>query len=91
MKTRRAAKAGKKSNVRAVNERLEALMKEFLTKVTEAAYQVALKTGFRGSFITFLSDLQEALKSVIKSAPPIAKDAPAPRPSQSLPWGFGGE
>jgi hypothetical protein len=34
---------------------------------------------------------KEALKSVIKSAPPVAKEGPAPRPSQSLPWGFGGE
>jgi hypothetical protein len=66
MKRRRAARAGRKTNPRAVNERLEALLKDFLTKVTTAAYQVALKTGFRGSFITFLSDLQEALESVIQ-------------------------
>jgi serine/threonine protein phosphatase PrpC len=36
---------------------------------------------------------KEALKSVIKSAPPAAKEGPTnvPRPAQSLPWGFGGE
>ena len=36
---------------------------------------------------------KEALKSAIKSAPPAAKEGPttAPRPAQSLPWGFGGE
>jgi hypothetical protein len=66
MKRHRAAKSGRKADGRAVNERLEALLKDFLIKVTEAAYQVALKTGFRGSFIAFLSDLQEALESVIR-------------------------
>jgi hypothetical protein len=36
---------------------------------------------------------KEALKSAIKSAPSAAKEGPtsAPRPSQGLPWGFGGE
>ena len=40
-------------------------MGEFLSQITHAAYLVALKTGFRGSFIHFLSELQEALESVI--------------------------
>jgi hypothetical protein len=47
------------------NEGLEGFLKDLLWKLTEAAYKVALKTGFRGSFITFLSDLQEALEAVI--------------------------
>jgi hypothetical protein len=36
---------------------------------------------------------KEALKSAIKSAPPVAKEGPTnvPRPAQSLPWGFGSE
>ncbi|HEX5037827.1 MAG TPA: hypothetical protein VFX30_11775 [bacterium] len=48
-----------------LNDRMEALLKEFLAKVAEASYQVALKTGFRGSFMTFLSDLQDALDQVV--------------------------
>lgn len=44
----------------------ETLMQEFLAKMTEASYHVALKTGFRGSFIAFLNDLQDALEQVIQ-------------------------
>jgi hypothetical protein len=58
-------KAAKTPRHKPFNARVEALLKEFLGKVTEASYQVALKTGFRGSFITFLSDLQDALEQVI--------------------------
>jgi hypothetical protein len=49
-----------------LNGRLEKLMKEFLTKLAEASYQVALKLGFRGTFISFLSDLEEALHEVVR-------------------------
>jgi len=48
-----------------INDKIEALMKEFLTRLTEASYQVALKFGFQGTFINFLSDLQDALEQVI--------------------------
>jgi len=58
-------KATKAARRKPLNDRMEALLKEFLAKVAEASYQVALKTGFRGSFITFLSDLQDALDQVI--------------------------
>lgn len=51
---------------RTSRDEAENLMQEFLAKVTEASYQVALKTGFRGSFINFLTDLQEALDQVIQ-------------------------
>lgn len=61
----RKTKSPRRARRVALNDRVEALLKEFLTKVTEASYQVALKTGFRGSFITFLSDLQNALEQVI--------------------------
>lgn len=44
----------------------EEIMKEFLVLMSEASYEVALKTGFRGSFFTFLSDLQSALENVIQ-------------------------
>jgi len=47
-------------------EKTDGLMSEFLNQVTHAAYLVALKTGFRGSFIHFLSELQDALESVIR-------------------------
>jgi len=70
----------------AQNHRLESLLKNFLTSITEASYEVALKCGFRGTFIAFLSDLQEALEKVIQKdgsqflnnihgrAPPRAED-----------------
>lgn len=58
-------KAAKAARGRPLNDRMEALLKEFLAKVAEASYQVALKTGFRGSFMTFLSDLQDALDQVV--------------------------
>jgi hypothetical protein len=45
---------------------MEVVMKDFLARFAEASYNVALKLGFRGSFITFLSDLQEALEEVLK-------------------------
>jgi hypothetical protein len=61
----RKTKAPKAARRVALNDRLEVLLKEFLSKVTEASYQVALKTGFRGSFMTFLSDLQDALDQVV--------------------------
>ncbi|HSA58835.1 MAG TPA: hypothetical protein VLJ37_04045 [bacterium] len=62
---RRKTKSPRAARRVALNDRMEALLKEFLTKVTEASYQVALKTGFRGSFMTFLSDLQDALDQVV--------------------------
>jgi hypothetical protein len=55
-----------KAPVRAARFKDNGLMKEFLGQVTRAAYQVALKTGFRGSFIHFLEEVQEALSSVIR-------------------------
>lgn len=64
MKKRRSGKT-RKTGPGGIHLGIEALMKDFLTKLTEAAYQVAVKTGFRGSFITFLSDLQGALENVI--------------------------
>ncbi|MBI2083815.1 MAG: hypothetical protein HYT76_09675 [Deltaproteobacteria bacterium] len=45
---------------------VETILKEFLSRVAEASYQVALRLGFRGSFVTFLSDLQEALEKVLE-------------------------
>lgn len=44
----------------------DGLMSEFLNQITHAAYLVALKTGFRGSFINFLTELQDALGTVIR-------------------------
>jgi hypothetical protein len=55
-----------KKNLRKAQLRDDGLMKEFLGQVTRAAYQVALKTGFRGSFIYFLEEVQEALSLVIR-------------------------
>lgn len=54
-------------NLKARKHRLkeDGLMKEFLGQLTRAAYQVALKTGFRGNFIHFLEEVQDALSSVI--------------------------
>ena len=72
----------------AQNHRLESLLKYFMTSITEASYEVALKCGFRGTFIAFLSDLQEALERVIRKdgsqflnnihgrAPPRVEDLP---------------
>jgi aromatic ring-cleaving dioxygenase len=54
-----------KKKVQRVSFKDNGLMKEFLGHVTRAAYQVALKTGFRGSFIHFLEEVQEALSTVI--------------------------
>ena len=54
-----------KKKIKAVNLKQAGLMKEFLGQITRAAYQVALKTGFRGSFIHFLEEVQDALNSVI--------------------------
>lgn len=45
---------------------LDGMMKDFLNQISEAAYTVAVKTGFRGTFIHFLSELQEALNAVIQ-------------------------
>lgn len=45
---------------------VEGFLKDWLAKIAEASYRVALRTGFRGSFISFLSDLQEALEIVIE-------------------------
>jgi hypothetical protein len=50
----------------AMSHRVEALLKEFITVLTEASYQVAIKCGFRGTFIVFLSDFQEALEKIIQ-------------------------
>jgi hypothetical protein len=47
------------------SKRAEPFVKEILNTLAQAAYQVALKTGFRGTFIVFLSDLQKALENVI--------------------------
>lgn len=55
-----------KGTRRTANEGLEGFLKELMAKLAEASYRVALKTGFRGSFISFLSDLQDALDSVIE-------------------------
>lgn len=49
-----------------MNGRVETVIKEVLGKIAEASYQVALKLGFRGTFITFLSDLEEALHEIIR-------------------------
>jgi hypothetical protein len=46
--------------------RMESLLKDFLVTLTEASYQVAVKCGFRGSFVVFLSDFQEAVEKVLK-------------------------
>lgn len=60
-------------HAKASSREAETLMKEFLSKMTEASYQVALKTGFRGSFMAFLSDLQEALDQVIQKDRELAR------------------
>jgi hypothetical protein len=39
---------------------------EFLGQLTEAAYRVALKGGFKASFIDVELDMQEALRDVIR-------------------------
>ncbi|MBI2981225.1 MAG: hypothetical protein HYY44_02815 [Deltaproteobacteria bacterium] len=39
---------------------------DFLSHLTEAAYQVALKQGFRGSFVDLRLGLQRALREMIK-------------------------
>jgi hypothetical protein len=59
-----------------VNGRTETLLKEIMTKMAEASYQVALTLGFRGTYMSFLSDLQDALREVIR------KDRSAGRPAQ---------
>ena len=41
-------------------------MKEFLTKLAEASYHVALTLGFSGTFVSFLTDLEKALHDVIQ-------------------------
>jgi len=46
--------------------RTESLLKDFLATLTEASYQVAIKCGFNGSFLVFLSDFQEALETIIE-------------------------
>lgn len=58
-----------------LGHKMESLMKEFLTHLTEASYQVALKTGFRGSFISFLTDLQAALEKIIRKDHSLASHA----------------
>lgn len=50
----------------AQSHRMEWILKDSLSLFTKASYQVALRCGFRGTFITFLSDLQEALEKVIQ-------------------------
>lgn len=60
------AKAKKKSRRELfLNKHTDGLMREFLSHLTQASYQVAVNTGFRGSFINFLEELQEALQTVL--------------------------
>ena len=47
-------------------QRMESLLKDFLVTLTEASYQVAVKSGFRGSFVVFLSDFQDAVEKVLE-------------------------
>lgn len=49
-----------------LSKKVDGLMQEFLNNVTEAAYLVAVKTGFRGTFINFLAELQESLNMILK-------------------------
>ena len=69
---RSAAKSKPKRKVKSpkaeglfLDKHTDGLMREFLNHLTQASYQVAVKTGFRGSFIHFLEELQKALKVVI--------------------------
>ena len=48
-----------------IDHKTESLLKAFLSQLSHAAYQVALKLGFKGSFSQFLSDLQDSLEKVI--------------------------
>jgi hypothetical protein len=63
LKTHR--KASFQRSVENEKYRMDSLLKDFLATLTEASYQVAVKCGFRGSFVVFLSDFQEALETVI--------------------------
>jgi len=65
-KIHRKKKTHTSQTVDGVKDAHESQMREFLEKIALAAYQVALKVGFRGSFMTFLAELQAALEQVIQ-------------------------
>jgi hypothetical protein len=50
---------------------VEPLLKDFIGTLTEASYQLAVKCGFQGSFIHFLSDFQEVVEKVIEQKKPV--------------------
>ncbi|MFO1518984.1 MAG: hypothetical protein U1F57_04875 [bacterium] len=68
MKRKATEKKGRRRRIKKINlgAKTELLMREFLNHLVDASYQVALKIGFRGTFIAFLSDLQEALDKIIQ-------------------------
>jgi len=54
----------------------------FLAELTDAAYRVALRHGFKGSFLDVELDLWAALRSVL------ARDRHRPRPCQAETMGL---
>jgi hypothetical protein len=57
---------GKKKALPALPPKEDSKLKEILQQVAEAAFTVAAKTGFQGSFIHFLEELNQALEAVIR-------------------------
>jgi hypothetical protein len=52
----------------AISHQEKIRLQDFLT-LTHAFYELALKCGFRGTFIVFLSDFQEVLKKIVRKDP----------------------
>jgi hypothetical protein len=71
MRSKTHRKAPFQRSWKSEKHRTESFLKDLLITLTEASYQLAVKCGFQGSFIHFLSDFQETVEKVIEQQKPV--------------------